>query len=516
MEFSQLKALKSVDLTIPSFYGTLKNFQRTGVMAAFTHLRLIIGDMVGMGKTVESVALLCLLYDQDQLPLNSALVICQGTQREDWEKEFKKFCPLKAKIGYSEDRKCNYLKTKNNVLILSYDTVSARLEELSKINWSVIIVDEPSAIKNHLTKRWAAVKTLTDKSFRVILLNATSIEKSLGDGYSSGELLETGFWGSYQNFLDTYCNVKIKRFKTKYNTWITEQSIIGIKSIESLQQLQKKFSKYYFRRTYAEVGLEMPSKTPKIIPVILKDCQKKEYLEQLEAFKPLKKGDPPRKIPRPRPAQFLYNLLKICDGKLVDWKLVDKPETVSAKGEALSELIDKLEEPFIIYSTYLDQLLAAAKIVKAKGLKIGFFTGHNRDTRQQHSDEFVEGKRDCLLITGSGSRGKNWPNSRHMIFLNQVYNPELREQIEGRITRLTSGFPNVFIWHLITKDTIEENVLLLQKHRKEIASLVNEEGDIADLTEEQIDFLLNGRKSLLNKDELELTEELFKEDLTEK
>lgn len=493
MELSQIRSIKTPELTIPSFKGELRSFQKLGVLAAYMHPRIVIGDDTGLGKTVQSVALLTLLSDQNQLPFNTTLIICPNGMREDWKKAFDRFTPLKAVIGWTEDRNCKYLSIRNNACIMGYSTILNRMPFLEKQNFQNIIIDEASYIKNTESKTFNAVKKLTDKAKRVVVLNATSIENGMQDAYAMGELLETGFFGSYDGFIGTYCETEVKYFRTKYKTLKANVIVVGPKSLEAVQALKTKLSKYYLRRSYADVEIEMPEEVVRIVPVILKPEQRKEYIEQVNLFRNHKiKG-----------ASLLFKLLRICDGKMEDWAKVEHPEKVSAKGEALLDLANSFNEPFIVYSTYIDPLLAAAKILKNAGKKVGFYSGINPDTREQHSDEFIAGKRDCLLITKAGARGKNWKEARHMVELNSVYNPSLQHQIRSRIKRMDSMHKTVFVYKLVAEDTIEENVLAHLERKGILAKYVNEEGtELSGLTDDQIEMLLSKRVSLINEDTL--------------
>jgi len=493
MELAQIRSIKAPELTIPSFKGQLRAFQKTGVFAAYSHPRIIIGDDTGLGKTVQSVALLNFLSDQDQLPFNKTLVICSNSLREDWQRAFKRFTPLKSVIGWTEDRECKYLKVKTNALIMSYSTILNRMPHLEKVGFQNIIIDEASYIKNTASKTFQAVKLLTDKASRVIILNATSVENGLQDTFAMGELIEPGFFGSYDSFMNTYCEVENRFFRNRYGGLMCDPQIVGPKSLQAIADLKNKLAKYYFRRSYADVEIEMPEEIVHTIPVKLKASQRKEYIEQVALFRNKKiKG-----------SSLLYKLLRICDGKMEGWANEKEPEKVSAKGEALLDLVKTFNEPFIVYSTYLDPLLAAAKILKNAGKKVGFYTGKNADTRDRHSDAFIEGRIDCLCITVAGARGKNWKEARHLIELNSVYNPSLEHQIRSRIKRMDSIHKSVFIYKLYAEDTIEENVLAHVKRKGALATYVNEDGTgLEHLTDEQVNQLLDKRVSLINSDDL--------------
>ncbi len=504
MNLQQIASVKNPELIIPTFRGELRPFQKNAVMAIYSHPRILLAEKTGWGKTVESIAAATFLSDQDLLPPNTCLVVVLNSKREDWKSEFEKFSPLKTIIGYTKDRDCKYLKRRFNVLIISFSTLLARIDQLEKIPWGTIFIDEAAALKNHEAKAYAATMRLTNKAHRVVLLNATSLENHPGDVFSQINLLEPGFFGTYQNFVDTYCRTEVKFIKTVYGTIKRIETVRGIKSPEALQQLKEKISKFY----YQSIGVEaqMPLSVVKHVPVELKDCQVKEYKDQVALYRSKKiKG-----------SSLLFNLRKICDGKLRDWANEKDPIKTSAKLEALVDLVNTFDEPFVVYSTYIDQILAIAKTLKDMGKRVGFYTGINMETREQHVEAFDAGEKDCLILSVSGARGKNFQTARYLIEFNSVYNPELEHQIRSRINRLTSAYKTVFIYKLVAQNTVEDRILNLLRAKGTLSTFVNNEGtDFKDLTEEQISLLLNDRESLINRDRLEedLCEEVSQEKL---
>jgi len=499
LDLTQIKSLKSVQLTIPGLYGLdLYPFQKVGVAAIQSTPRIILGDDVGLGKTVQSVAAIQLLHNTEELVRNDTLIIAPKAMRPDWYNTIKTHTAMTPKIGDESDKACKYMKQKWNVLILGYPTARIRIEELEKNPWRMIVLDE-GMFKNADSQTFNAIRRLTDKAQRVVILNATSMEVSLGEIYSHIELVSPGLI-SYDNFKTRFCRIERKTFRTKYKTLKTVEKIAGPKSLESLRELKEFMNKFYIKRSYADVSIQLPEKVTKNLPVELLPIQKKAYVEQIKKYKDHEiKG-----------AQLLFNLLRIADGKLENWAKEQYPEEVSAKGLALVNLIGSLgNQQFIVYSTYLDPLLAAAKIAKSMGKRVGFFTGAN-DSRDQHLAEFKAGTRDCLFITKAAQRGLNLENCAHMIMLNQLYNASARTQLEGRISRINSKHKNIFIYNLIATDTVEENILTLLDQREAISAYINEDGDgFKDLGEDQIEKILKARKSLIDSVGLENSVDSF-------
>lgn len=505
MELSQIKSIKSPNLTIPGLHDIeLYPFQKVGVMAIWECQRLILGDQVGLGKSVQTIASIQLLHNQDKLTVNDCLLVASA--KEQWQEFFKAYTTLSTTIAETSDHSGNYLKRRFNVLIMNFSTMRTHVELLEKYSFKKIVVDE-GLFKNPDGKTFQALSTLTRKAPRLLILNANPLENNLDEAYSHIELCKPGLMTKGQ-FMDRYCKLETKYFRTKYGTRKEETKIVGIKSIEALKELKKLMSEFHLARTSDDEGIniQLPKKVIKVIYVDLKAVQKKAYLQELKNFKE-------HKI---KASVLLINLLKICQGKKEEWKSVENPEDYSAKAEALKGLVNSLEkQQFVFYSTYLDPLFACAKIIKNMGKKLGFYTGVQKETeRNKQFQEFKQGERDALFITNAGQRSLNIENCQNLIEFNQLYNPEARNQLEGRIRRISSKYENIFIYKLIAKNTVEEKILELQDNKEELAKYVNADGEVPDnLTEEQISKLLGTRKSLINKDSLEQTKEVFESEL---
>lgn len=508
MNLNQLKQIQNPQLTVPGLFGIdLYPFQKIGAIAAVEVCpRLIIGDQVGLGKTIQSIAAIQILHNLNQLTVNDTLIVCPGAAKEQWKEAFTKHTSLSSVVAETADSSGKYLKRRFNNLIMSFSTMRSHVEFLKDQPFKKIVVDE-GLFKNAEGQTFQALHTLVRKIPRLLILNANPLENNLDETYSHIELIQPGLIGK-QEFLDRFCEVEIRYYRTKYRTLKSDQKIVGPKSLEALQELKNFMSDFYIARTSDDenINIQLPKKTRKVIYVNLKKAQKEAYVSELKLFKE-------KKI---KPSQLLPNLLRICHGKKEKWKEEKNPEKFSAKADAFITLINSLgKQQFIFYSTFNDPLFACAKIVNSMGKRIGFFTGlQKEEDRQRHLAEFKRGERDALFVNNAAQRALNIENCAHLICLNQLYNPTAREQLEGRIRRLSSKFENVFIYHLIAKNTVEENILELQDKKEELAKYINTDGEAPDdLTDEQMEKLLGRRKSLINRDSLEESKEIFESEL---
>lgn len=128
------------DIEIPNIQIPLLPYQRAGVAYMQRVRKGILGDQPGLGKTAQAIATVA---SEDAFP---AVVICPNTLKINWEREIKKFFPnLTVSIltgGKSETI------PKADVIVVNYDVVYQRSNDIVEHGFVSLIVDESHAIKN--------------------------------------------------------------------------------------------------------------------------------------------------------------------------------------------------------------------------------------------------------------------------------------------------------------------------------------------------------------------------------
>lgn len=143
------------------FQNELLEFQQKAVLIAAHHLNkrdgVIIGDVVGLGKTIAACALAKIFEDDFYL---ETLIICPKNITEMWEKHVHKY-QLRAKV-------------------MSISIAQTELQKLKR--YRIIIIDESHNLRNREGKRYRAIKEYIGlNASKVILLSATPYNKSYSD-----------------------------------------------------------------------------------------------------------------------------------------------------------------------------------------------------------------------------------------------------------------------------------------------------------------------------------------------
>lgn len=143
------------------FKNELLEFQQKAVLIAAHHLNkrdgVIIGDVVGLGKTIIACALARIFEDDFYL---ETLIICPKNITGMWEKYVHKY-QLRAKV-------------------MPISVVQSELPDLRR--YRIVIIDESHNLRNREGKRYRAIREYINiNSSKVILLTATPYNKSYND-----------------------------------------------------------------------------------------------------------------------------------------------------------------------------------------------------------------------------------------------------------------------------------------------------------------------------------------------
>jgi SNF2 family DNA or RNA helicase len=95
---------------------------------------------------------------------------------------------------------------KFTVLITSYETLLADAEEISKIRWSVVIVDEGQRLKNRKASVLAALGTLNIR--RRVLLSGTPLQNNTEELWSLMNFVEPVRFNSLTDFQKSFGDIQ--------------------------------------------------------------------------------------------------------------------------------------------------------------------------------------------------------------------------------------------------------------------------------------------------------------------
>lgn len=436
--------------------GELTDAQTIGVAYMYFAKRLILGDSVGMGKTVE-VAGLCNLLDAEMskqgLDFRYLLLTEKNLVHETTKKMIKFTGGYVESLFGEKDKVLKYQKNNEGSLppctvgthslltsVTFQDYLRGFIDEYGYCPYDMLIIDEAGDILiNSGTKTYDSAKAIGELFERVIMLNATSFEKELEHFYNQLNFLDSTFLPTKTEFskrymIYTYGIRPHPVFSGKYQNGEEFRQLVGYR---------------YFQRTRKSLGATMKDCTADVIVSELSKVQK-ELLKMVS-------------IPN-----MVYDCPSYFNNIMPE---VATDIETTPKLRDLLDLIIKLqnEGPILVYSRYKEAQRCICDELREHGIDCEIMNGETpQDMRDYLIDKFKLG--DLKVLVTNVQKGLDFGNCNHCIFYDYDSNPNKMVQFEGRMTR--------------SYDIIGKHVYLLISKGKELSifkSIVADRAQASDL-----------------------------------
>jgi hypothetical protein len=423
----------------------------------------ILADAMGLGKTVQAIAMLASEREETQ-GLGPTLVVCPMSVVKQWAAEIERFAPgLRVLSHHGVAR----LKGDGlvegalacDVVVTSYDIATRDIETLALVDWDRLLLDEAQDIKNPATKRARALRRV--RARRRVAMTGTPIENRLGELWAIMDIVNPGLLGPRDWFDRTFA-----------------RPIEESRDEQALERLRAIVQPFVLRRAKdaPEVELELP-------PITIE----KDYCRLTVEQAALYQATVDRWLPRIEEQRDTFGQRGSVLAMLSQLKRVcNHPELLLPTGEALegrSGKLDRLVELLqqvpagdkaLVFTQYpgFDRLVPHLAEHVAK--RVGFF--HGRLTARQRDDvlrafETEDGPSVLVISIKAGGRGLNLPAANHVIHFDRWWNPAVEQQATDRVHRVGQRKP-VFVHSLICLGTLEERIDQLLESKRELAAKV--------------------------------------------
>lgn len=395
----------------PFNVGELRDTQTIGVAFMYLAKSALLGDEVGLGKTVQCAGLVNLLKDEYK-KRGSEFRFCFLTEKSSINQIRNKMIQFTGEyVGMLEsgEQKIvkkylkSYEKGNHSSIVGGHSLLNSSefLIHTSKNPFDLFIIDESSVIKNTSSDIFKNTKALLKFHERKVLLNATPLEQSALEFYNQLDLLDDTFLPSMQEFKRRYC--VMKRGVFGYD------DIAGYKNVDEFKQA---VAFRYLARTRESLGATYVDNSYKTILVPLSPEQKR-LIKKTSLYSMV--HDYPPGVDRtiefntkttPKAAALLYVLSKID----------------VASGKAL------------IYCRFVDCQAKLKELLEENGYRVAILNGTTK-VKEKNAilDKFLSNAYD-ILITNI-QRGLDLNNCDNCIMYTIDPNPQKMVQFEGRMTR---------------------------------------------------------------------------------
>ncbi|XP_053244737.1 TATA-binding protein-associated factor 172 isoform X1 [Podarcis raffonei] len=528
------KKLENYKIPVP-IKAELRKYQQEGVnwLAFLNKYKLhgILCDDMGLGKTLQSICILagdhCLRAQEyartkmaDSVPLPS-LVVCPPTLTGHWVDEVGKFCskeylnPLHYTGPPTERARLQHHVKRYNLIVASYDVVRNDIDFFRNIKFNYCILDEGHVIKNGKTKLSKAIKQLT-ANYRIIL-SGTPIQNNVLELWSLFDFLMPGFLGTERQFAARYSKPILASRDARSSGREQEAGVLA------MEALHRQVLPFLLRRMKEDVLQDLPPKIIQDYYCILSPLQVQLYEdfaksrakcdveETVSAVSLVEETEKPKLKATGHVFQALQYLRKLCnhpalvltahhpEHKRITEKLAIENSSLrdiqhAPKLSALKQLLldcglgnggssESGTEAIVAQHRILIfcQLKSMLDIVEHDLLKphLPSVTYLRLDgsipAGQRHSivsrfnnDPSID---VLLLTTHVGGLGLNLTGADTVVFVEHDWNPMKDLQAMDRAHRI--GQKRVVnVYRLITRGTLEEKIMGLQKFKMNIANTV--------------------------------------------
>ena len=482
----------------PALKASLRPYQVDGVKWIVRHrkngLGACLADDMGLGKTLQTIAALLDAKDNKisddadsgqviQLDLFGelhstgrkslgALIVLPASLVFNWYKELRTFAPALQVVQYigANRKKINKTLLTFDIVLTTYQTLVSDIEIFKTMQFHYIVLDESQQIRNKNSLTFQAVHQLTGD--HRISLSGTPIENSLSDLWSQMEFINPSVLGSF-SFFNKHFLIPIEKKKDK----------------NALNELRKLVEPYILRRTKEQVAKDLPELIEVVHYTEMSEIQAKLYEKEKSAARNYLSGLD--KESGQYRFHVLTSLMKLR--QLANHPLLTDQQFGGDSGK-YDDVRDQIQtvvrsgHKVLVFSSFVGHLNLYADWMENEKISFVKLTGSTASEDRKKAVETFQHNHEIqvfLLSVKAGGTGLNLTAADYVFILDPWWNPFAEKQAIARAHRI-GRIQNVMVKRFISKNSIEEKILVLQSHKKAISDDVLEINDFPELNEDEL------------------------------
>lgn len=417
----------------------------------------VLLDM-GLGKTVISLTAIADLLFDSFLAHHVLVIAPLRVARDTWPAEIGKWSHLRhltytVAVGTAKERRAALMRGAD-ITIINRENLSWLIEDSGfPFDYDTVIVDELSSFKNHQSKRFKALLRVRSTVKRIIGLTGTPSSNGLMDLWAEFRLLDMG--------------QRLGRFITQYrNAYFMPDKRNG-EIIYSYKPLP--FAENAIYRKISDIAISMKStdhlKMPELVStqyeVRLSDAETERYADlKQELILQLPDGE----VTAANAAALTGKLAQLANGAIY----ADTGEVVEfheRKLDALEDIIESANgKPVLVAYWFRHDLQRIKGRFDVRELK------SSKDIADWNSGKIPV----AVIHPASAGHGLNLQaGGSTLVWFSLTWSLELYQQANARLWRQGQSAGTVVIQHIVTKGTINEQILrALQAKDKTQATLI--------------------------------------------
>lgn len=436
-------------------------FQREGVKFLAEHDNALLGDEMGLGKSIQAIIALRFLLRMGKV--TTAIILCPKSVLTDWQKKLWEWAPeLRVmKISGTVENRSVFWNSPAHIYLVTYETFrqDALEHTIAKTEFSLIILDEIQSLKNPGAEKSRAVRGLQ-----------ANIRWGL-----SGTPLEN----RVEELVAVFAHIKsgLLRYDDASRPAVIKHAI----------------KPYFLRRRKAD-ALSLPEKVHEEAWLELTPTQKAAY-DRAEREGVVALNEHGDAVTIQHVLALITKLKQICNRDPVTGE--------SCKLEYLKDKLQKADEQgdkALVFSQYPDKTLRFIAKELQEYNPLIYHGGLSDSQRDGNVNAFQdqESNKVLLISVRAGGLGLTLTRANYVFHYDLWWNPATAAQAEDRAHRIGQR-KTVFVTTLLAVDTIEERIQNLLKQKRELFKIVVD--DLSDtnlssaLSEEELFGLFNIQKA---------------------
>lgn len=422
--------IEATSLSLAIQGAQLRPYQLFGVKFMLCQKRTLLGDAMGLGKTLQAIALITHL--RRDRPHLRALVVCPASLIDNWSHEISQFSTLQFYVlrGAKAIALCRTFLAEGPLAIISYEMLGREeiQSQLASCTFDLLIVDEAHYIKNADAGRTIATRKLINQAEYVALMTGTPLENRLKEMIQLIKYIQP--------------TVAVQVEKNLLDQGIMLPSVF-----------MEQIAPVYLRRRTRDVLHELPDTVETIEWIQLSAADHQAYKANV--------------------GERSYSKMRMA----VTLGGNAQPSNKIVRLQQLHEAYQASGEKMIIFSFYLAVLKELEKVIAKDCFYISGQISIPKRTKVL--DEFSQKPGHSVLIAQitSAGTGLNIQAASVVILMEPQFKPSIEQQAIARAHRM--GQKNVVKVHrLIAEDTVDEQLYRLVNGKNKLVTLYADESNL--------------------------------------
>lgn len=426
--------------------------------------RALLSDEVGLGKTIEAGLVLKEYLTRGMV--NRFLVLTLPSLVDQWEEELDaKFNIPAVTTNHAVFRADPAAFWRDHkAIIASIHTLKqdAHLAAAQHTAWDMLIVDEAHYLRNRSAKTWQAVNALP-RQF-LLLLTATPVQNSIEEIHNLVTLLQPGQLLSPKEFRDRFVNKDKPR------------------EPRDPDELRRLLGQVMIRNTRSNAGVKLPPRRAETVMFepsaderAFWETWEREFRDTLAALSASQASLWGRLLLQAAgssPQAWRDALAKFPDRAASNRWRSNAPLSESWKKKTgLLKPLAATEGGLVVFSQFLETQQALSDALRDAGLKTWVINGQTPAPQRQPITDQFRAEGGVLLLTHSGTEGRNLQFCHRLVNFDLPWNPMEIEQRIGRLHRLGQQRP-VEIYNLVQAGTLQAHLLDILQEKLNLFELV--------------------------------------------